>query len=780
MKNFKNTFMNIIMSIFFSFSFIHSIIQITVMKSSYSSLYVFIVVSIFTSIYSIILRDKRSEKISVLAFFLISLGLFLYFIKNQQTFKIIESYINGEATPTIEHQKYIFFGIAIVISLLVYIFTVRKFNFYFLLIVGGTLFSILWINKFFIKSSFYLYVFLILLSYFKHIYIRNIPKDKRSSSEVPASFLLSALPICLVIFIFAYMIPPLSNEDIKWKWMDLKIKSAHSYVRTKLNINTAKPFNLSSTGFNPKGSKLGGDTDLDNTLVMSVESPRGGIYLKGAVRDTYTGYSWETSDSELTNLGEVNTLLSFNEDLLELSEGSKLILDGPIVLDQLFDKVPIKIIYENLQTNTIFVPSKSEELNFGDKNTRVFVNNYGVVSSDILLDRRFEYIVNLYDINKNREQLDYLGRKSSKGMYNKYAADGFEISNQFRQSDALRLNVLSFAGLSRDIYSRYLNLPSSVPARVKNLAVEIASQSTNDYDKVKAIESYLSQNYKYTLKPGSVPQGSDFVDYFLFDKKVGYCTYFASAMTILTRSLGLPARYVEGYVLPNSPTYGTTYQVTNNRAHAWVEVYFEGLGWIPFEPTAAFSQNLSQETVANPINNPVDNRETQPERNESSSSTNNNLREEKEEETQTVNKTSDPKNLGLKVGLAIFLILALWIVGFSPIKRRYYTDKLKKLTTEEQVIELYDYFLKALSVQGLNLEPGETPLKYSMRVVKNSNLSEFNSVTYIFIKARYSNTSVDEKELKLIIDFYNKFPHYSKERIGVFKYFLYSKILGVI
>lgn len=779
MKNFKNTFMNIIMSIFFSFSFIHSIIQITVMKSSYSSLYVFIVVSIFTSIYAIILRDKRSEKVSASAFFLISLGLFLYFIKNQQTFKVIESYINGEATPTIEHQKYIFFGIAIVISLLVYIFTARKFNFYFLLIVGGTLFSILWINKFFIKSSFYLYVFLILLSYFKHIYIRSIPKDKRSSSEVPASFLLSALPICLVIFIFAYMIPPLSNEDIKWKWMDLKIKSAHSYVRTKLNINTTKPFNLSSTGFNPKGSKLGGDTDLDNTLVMSVESPRGGIYLKGAVRDTYTGYSWETSDSELTNLGEVNTLLSFNEDLLELSEGSKLILDGPIFLDQLFDKVPIKITYENLQTNTIFVPSKTEELNFGDKNTRVFVDNYGVVSSDILLDRRFEYMVNLYDINKNREQLDYLGSKSTRDLYVQYLT-GTKRSENYIMGSASEWNIKKFAGISQETYDRYIKLPDSIPDRVRSLASEITSKPKNDYDKVKAIESYLSQNYKYTLKPGSVPQGSDFVDYFLFDKKVGYCTYFASAMTILTRSVGLPARYVEGYVLPNSPTYGTTYQVTNNRAHAWVEVYFKGLGWIPFEPTAAFSQSLSQETVANPINNPVENRENQPERSESSSSTNNNLREEKEEETQTVNKNSDPKNLGWKVGSAIFLILALWIVGFSPIKRRYYMDKLKKLTTEEQVIEFYDYFLKALSVQGLKLEPGETPLKYSMRVVENSNLSEFNSITYIFIKARYSNTSVDEKELKFIIDFYNKFPHYSRERMGVFKYFLYSKILGVI
>lgn len=778
MKDFKNVLLNMIMSILFSFSFIHSIIQLTVMKTSYGGRYIFILVCILISIYSIIFRSKIAQKISAATFLLVAIGFFLYFIINQEAFRIMESYIVGGEMPTIAHQKYILYAIVIIISLLLYIFTVKKFNFYLLLIVGGALFSIQWINGYFIKSSFYLFVFLIVLSYFKHIYIKSLPKGKKVSREVPASFLFSAIPICLVIFVFAYLIPPISNEDIKWKWMDSKIKSVHRYVRTKLNINNSKYFNLSATGFNPKGSKLGGDTNLDNTLVMSVESPRGGIYLRGAVRDNYTGYSWETTDSELTDLGEKNTLLSFNEDLVELSEGSRLILDGPIVLDSLFDRVPIKITYENLQTNTIFVPSKTEGLNFGDENPNVFVDNYGVISSGNSLERKFEYRIDFYDINNNREQLDYLGRKSTKGLYVQYLAGAKRLN--YIMGSASEWNVKKFAEISQKTYDRYIKLPDSVPERVKNLALEITSQATNDYDRAKAIEAYLSQNYKYTLKPGSVTQNSDFVDYFLFDKKEGYCTYFASAMTVLTRSMGIPARYVEGYVLPNSPTYGTTYEVTNNRAHAWVEVYFEGLGWIPFEPTAAFSQDLDQAAVANPTNINEDTRETQSENVENSTNNNNNLREKEEEESQAVNKDSNSRNIGWKVGSATFLVAVLWIIGFSSIKRRVYLNKLKKLTTKNKVIELYDYFLKALSVQGFKLEPGETPLKYSQRVVENSNLSEFNSITYIFIKARYSNTSVDEKELKFITDFYNKFPRYSKERMGLMKYFIYSKILALI
>lgn len=103
------------------------------------------------------------------------------------------------------------------------------------------------------------------------------------------------------------------------------------------------------------------------------------------------------------------------------------------------------------------------------------------------------------------------------------------------------------------------------------------------------MEKYLRENFAYTLTPGVPPQNQDFVDYFMFTGKEGYCAYFASALCILTRAAGIPARYVEGFVMPQTPDKNGYYHVTNQYAHAWVEVYLEGVGWITFEPTPPYA-----------------------------------------------------------------------------------------------------------------------------------------------------------------------------------------------
>ncbi|MBM9834622.1 transglutaminase domain-containing protein, partial [Enterococcus faecalis] len=79
----------------------------------------------------------------------------------------------------------------------------------------------------------------------------------------------------------------------------------------------------------------------------------------------------------------------------------------------------------------------------------------------------------------------------------------------------------------------------------------------------------------------------DYVDQFLFESQVGYCDNFSTAMVVLLRSLEIPARWAKGFS-PGSPATEngiTTYTVRNLNAHSWVEVYFDGYGWVPFEPT---------------------------------------------------------------------------------------------------------------------------------------------------------------------------------------------------
>ncbi len=131
----------------------------------------------------------------------------------------------------------------------------------------------------------------------------------------------------------------------------------------------------------------------------------------------------------------------------------------------------------------------------------------------------------------------------------------------------------------------YLQLPDDLPERVRTLAAEITSGKTNPYDQAAAIEAYLRQ-YPYSLNVPAAPAGRDVVDYFLFDLQRGYCDYYASAMVVLSRAAGIPARLVLGYARGNYDKTSSAFIVHANNAHAWVEVYFPGIGWIEFEPTS--------------------------------------------------------------------------------------------------------------------------------------------------------------------------------------------------
>ena len=103
--------------------------------------------------------------------------------------------------------------------------------------------------------------------------------------------------------------------------------------------------------------------------------------------------------------------------------------------------------------------------------------------------------------------------------------------------------------------------------------------------KATAFESYLRSSFTYSTHVPEVPQGRDWVDYFLFDSQQGYCDYFATAMTVLLRVEGVPARVASGFA-PGDPEGDGTYTVRENHAHSWVEVYFPRYGWIIFEPSA--------------------------------------------------------------------------------------------------------------------------------------------------------------------------------------------------
>lgn len=143
----------------------------------------------------------------------------------------------------------------------------------------------------------------------------------------------------------------------------------------------------------------------------------------------------------------------------------------------------------------------------------------------------------------------------------------------------------------------YLQLPPALPQRVRDLARRVVGGAPTAFDAAVRLQDYLRLSYRYTLQTPPPPAGQDAVDYFLFDAPGGFCSYYASAMVVMLRSQGIAARVASGYATGSYDFTRQAYRVTPSDAHAWVEVYFAGYGWVEFEPTAALAR-IPYETPA--------------------------------------------------------------------------------------------------------------------------------------------------------------------------------------
>ncbi len=147
--------------------------------------------------------------------------------------------------------------------------------------------------------------------------------------------------------------------------------------------------------------------------------------------------------------------------------------------------------------------------------------------------------------------------------------------------------VLSGAGSEypSGVMSHYLQLPSGLDPRLSPLVASWIGDSATQYDKALAIERQL-RNFAYSLDLPLPPENRELVSWFIFDLKRGYCDYYASAMVVMARLAGIPARLAIGYATGELDEATGHYVVTELQAHSWPELHFPGVGWLPFEPTA--------------------------------------------------------------------------------------------------------------------------------------------------------------------------------------------------
>ncbi|MFE6796488.1 transglutaminase-like domain-containing protein [Paenibacillus chitinolyticus] len=141
----------------------------------------------------------------------------------------------------------------------------------------------------------------------------------------------------------------------------------------------------------------------------------------------------------------------------------------------------------------------------------------------------------------------------------------------------------------------YLQLPEGLPQRVRDLAERVTAGSGQDrLTAALALERYLRTGYRYSMDKPTLPAaGEDFVDHFLFVDKLGYCDHFSSAMVVMLRAAGIPARWVKGFAPGEAGERGQdgslAVTVRSRDAHSWAEAYIPGAGWLAFEPTPGFA-----------------------------------------------------------------------------------------------------------------------------------------------------------------------------------------------
>lgn len=136
---------------------------------------------------------------------------------------------------------------------------------------------------------------------------------------------------------------------------------------------------------------------------------------------------------------------------------------------------------------------------------------------------------------------------------------------------------------------RYLQLPEMSP-RVAELARQVTVGQATDFDKASAISEYLKANYPYDLDTPRQGNDQNTAEFFLFDAKKGFCEHFATAMAVMCRTQGIPARVAVGFDSGEFNALTGYYEVSGRDAHAWVEVYFPVFGWVPFDPTPGWSE----------------------------------------------------------------------------------------------------------------------------------------------------------------------------------------------
>ncbi len=292
----------------------------------------------------------------------------------------------------------------------------------------------------------------------------------------------------------------------------------------------------------------------------------------------------------------------------------------------------------------------------------------------------------------------------------------------------------------------YLQLPSSLPQRVGELAESVTAGADNPLDKALAIQGYLrGSEFTYSQDIEAPPPDSDGVDWFLFDAKSGYSDYFGSSMTVMLRSVGVPARMAAGYA-PGELNEEGQRVIRDSDSHGWVQAYFPEYGWIDFEPTPNWPTHERQPLAGRAAGIMEDPLEEDPDDALGALGFNTSIEDLLEEGGGSggggalAEVVSDYSRYLVGAGIALAGAAAIWL-AWSAI----WNFGLGALAPESR---LYAKMTRLGWLAGLGRKPEQTPIEYGAYVGRSVPAADEGArkIASTYATARYGGREADEDE----------------------------------
>lgn len=377
---------------------------------------------------------------------------------------------------------------------------------------------------------------------------------------------LNSWPLILVCLIlaFSFVCQSLVPDNF------FQIPALADYIRqAKKRLNTPEivnyyEFTLRDAGYYPVNDNLGGPMDLDHQLFMQVTGPSSAFRLRGSIANDYNGRMWLGSEMEPNYIFDNQSRHGVQASVFAYPSPNS---PAAAYIDQIFSLTDLEIRPVRQPIQVVFNGGKPMTITSGLEEEAFYYNRSGQI---------------------------YAGHELS----TPYRVQGYV------QKELKRKTLWSY--LERALESNAVSLPlkaasdqykSMVERHDPELARILYQDPTQDpikvLEKLRLICQHLETQYQYSLQVAYPDPNLDFLEQFLKDKE-GYCTYFATALTLFARELGLDARYVEGFVVPpvDESLYAAgsssfTRDVLSDHAHAWSEIYVEGLGWLGIDAIPA-------------------------------------------------------------------------------------------------------------------------------------------------------------------------------------------------